>query len=171
MLLCLQCFQSSWLTITSGPPLAQICQAASVSQVKPSRRRGCQNPLEPHLPPLHTHTHKQQTPTSPLLPSQPHSRDSRYFTLSTKGLLGSHHILVWRLASCHQQSWWGGGHILAQYGSAQLSTVPLSAHTSHWSSLFMTFSLWLLIHQNCIIFQTQSRHCHICGVSGAQQVL
>lgn len=38
--------------------------------------------------------------------------------------------------------------------SARLSAAPLSAQTSHRPSLFMTFSLWLLIQQNYIIFQT-----------------
>lgn len=57
-LLCLQCFHSYLLTITFSPPLVLICQAASLSQMNPSRRHGCPKPSEPHLP-----THKQHTPT------------------------------------------------------------------------------------------------------------
>lgn len=103
----LQCFQSSCLSITFSPPLAQIRQADSLSQVKPSRRHWWPSPSEPRLP---THTHAQSTPTTPSLPPQLHSQDSRYFTLSAKGLLGSHRISVWRLASCHHQQSWEGAH-------------------------------------------------------------
>lgn len=64
-------FFSSWLSFTFSLPLAQICRADSLSQVKPSRRHCCSNPLLPRLhssPPTykhtHTHIHEKQTPSA-----------------------------------------------------------------------------------------------------------
>ncbi|CAB1459662.1 unnamed protein product [Pleuronectes platessa] len=39
------------------------------------------------------------------LPSPTPGNPPRYFTLSAEGLLGSHCMSAWRLASCHQPSW------------------------------------------------------------------
>lgn len=64
----LQCFQSSCLSITFSPPLAQIRQADSLSQVKPSRRHWWPSPSEPRLP-THTHMHNQPPLHHPYLPS------------------------------------------------------------------------------------------------------
>lgn len=99
------------------------------------------------------HIHQQQTTKPPPPPHTPGIpiispcllRDFRDHIAYRSGALPPATIY-------NQEAGWG--HTLAQHGSARLSTAPLTTQTSHWSSLFMTFSSWLLIHENCIIFQT-----------------
>ena len=123
------------------------------------RKTRLSQPLRAPPSDTHTHAHKNINP-SPHCYLQSPTRGTPLTSVSAEEPLGSHCMSVWRLASCHQQPW-DGDHTLAQHGST-FNKISL------WSSIFMTFILWLLIHHNYIF---QSRQCSICGVSGAQQVL
>lgn len=112
------CFQSSWLSITFSPPLAQICQADSLSQVKPSRRRGGPQPLG--APPSHTPENNNPPPpppTSPPLPPRALLQGFPLFHPVCRGTSGiTSHI---GLAPCllPPSTVTRGGHTLAQHGS------------------------------------------------------
>lgn len=137
---CLQCFQSSWLSITFSLALAQICQADSLSQVKPSRRYCCSNPSVPCLHPPHTHTHPRIT--NPHLTTATSPASTPGIPVILPRLLRDFRDHVTHRSGAFPPTTMnsdgeGEGHTLAP---AQLSMTPPSAHTSRWSSLFMTFS-------------------------------
>lgn len=76
------CFQPFWLSGTFSLPLAQICQADSPSQVKPSRRHGRSHLSAPRLHALPAQR-RRQIPTPRLIaatsPAGRHLRDSPLF--------------------------------------------------------------------------------------------
>lgn len=138
---CLQCFQSSWLSITFSLPLAQICQADSLSQVKPSRRH-CWEKTSPPPHPAHTHTHAHPWITNPHLTTATSPASTPGIPVILPCLLRDFRDHVTHRSGAfppttRNSGGEGEGHTLAP---AQLSTTPPSAQTSGWSSLFMTFS-------------------------------